>query len=39
MQVEAQVRKDLEKEMTTIEKANAARQQQAALIQAMIGQL
>ena len=39
MQVEAQVRKDLEKEMSVIEKANAARQQQAALIQAMIGQL
>ena len=39
MQVEAQVKKDLEKEMSVIEKANAARQQQAALIQAMIGQL
>jgi len=39
MQVEAKIKQDLEQEMTTIEKANAARKQQSALIQAMIGQL
>jgi len=39
MQVQAKIKQDLEQEMTTIEKANAARKQQSALIQAMIGQL
>tara|TARA_R100000388_G_C7233522_1_gene156261 strand:- start:106 stop:1257 length:1152 start_codon:yes stop_codon:yes gene_type:complete len=34
-----QIEKDLEGEMSAIEKGNAARRQQAALIQAMIGQL
>jgi len=39
LEVQTEIKKDLEKEMSVIEKANAARQQQAALIQAMIGQL
>jgi len=39
MQVQAKIKQDLEQEMTTIEKANAARKQQSALIQAMMGQL
>lgn len=39
MQVQAKIKQDLEQEMTTIEKANAARKQQSALIQAMLGQL
>jgi hypothetical protein len=34
-----QIEEDLEGEMSAIEKGNAARKQQAALIQAMIGQL
>ena len=34
-----QIEEDLEGEMSAIEKGNAARRQQAALIQAMIGQL
>lgn len=39
LEVQSEIKEDLEKEMSVIEKANAARQQQAALIQAMIGQL
>lgn len=39
LEVQAEIKEDLEKEMSVIEKANAARQQQAALIQAMLGQL
>lgn len=37
--VGSQIEEDLEGEMSAIEKGNAARRQQAALIQAMIGQL
>mgnify|MGYP006908214687 CR=1 FL=1 len=39
LEVQSEIKEDLEKEMSVIEKANAARQQQAALIQAMLGQL
>jgi len=38
-EVTQQIEQDLEGEMSAIEKGNAARRQQAALIQAMIGQL
>ena len=39
LEVQTEIKEDLKKEMSVIEKANAARQQQAALIQAMLGQL
>ena len=39
VEVTQQIEKDLEGEMSAIEQGNAARRQQAALIQAMIGQL
>jgi hypothetical protein len=37
--VSRQIEQDLEKEMSVIEQANAARKQQASLIQAMLGQI
>lgn len=37
--VSRQIKQDLEKEMSVIEQANAARKQQASLIQAMLGQI
>lgn len=37
--VSKQIEQDLEKEMSVIEQANAARKQQASLIQAMLGQI
>ena len=37
--VSRQIQQDLEKEMSVIEQANAARRQQASLIQAMLGQI
>lgn len=37
--VSRQIEKDLEKEVSVIEQANAARRQQASLIQAMLGQI